>query len=670
MEQEPSETVEHCSSPQVSRPVTGDLPKWSARPFSGAPSTAFAVAAPSGITTSGQNHAGHQPPIQPASTSPDGLNGYHSPSPILEDYLAHYEHHSLVTDLLMIGHLPLTITHGEFTATMDHIQTQLSVSVINNYYVSDDFGRGFSSSANASWAHEGFTYPNEHHGTYFLRLAGALPFGATGQLDEELRPLAFTSTVVYADTHKTPRHLLVQPVPRDFCTSLLRPPVAVWRGIGSELREGGGGPSAALTLVSLYVQQIAEDRRNQDPNHDWQYHSFLSIHQVTVKPPPKQPTLPEPRRRGRDRTRNRAGNGGRPSSSDSPTPAATGPVQVQYLELFILTVCSAPASDLDNCFAGLIPPPAPFNLPCFPIALCGWWLEMAPSLEHFTSNDLKIGPSLELLTPGPTARINGLKPGATVNNIINAVATEGQDRRRILCGFLDRPADGGDSCVLLTEGKRLVGTSALRSWSPSMVLHLAEDNEDLRRLRDRYRIFRRSLGLPLTPPPRPSTTPSPAGGGIPSRTTPGSGLLTYSEVARVATLPDHDVQALVATTVRQQILNYTTSIRNRFETLENDHATQAARVTHLASDQAEFRRELRSTEDRMDAAQAIIEVHAKSHQDIHAFMASQSQFLADHERRMKSIESHMQTLAKRRTPDSGLSPGGPRGPTEYSDTDA
>ena len=71
----------------------------------------------------------------------------------------------------------------------------------------------------------------------------------------------------------------------------------------------------------------------------------------------------------------------------------------------------------------------------------------------------------------------------------------------------------------------------------------------------------------------------------------------------------------------------------------------------------------------MDAAQAIIEVHSKSHQDIHAFMASQSQFLADHERRMKSIESHMHTLAKRRSPDSGLSPGGPRGPTEHPDSD-
>ena len=217
---------------------------------------------------------------------------------------------------------------------------------------------------------------------------------------------------------------------------------------------------------------------------------------------------------------------------------------------------------------------------------------MASSLKHFTSNELKIGPSLELLTPCPTARINGLKPGATVSNIINAVATEGQDRRRILCGFLDRPSDGGDSCVLLTEGKRLVGAAALRTWSPSMVVHLADDNEDLRRLRDRYRTFRRSLGIPFSPPPHPNSLPNHPAGGPPPRATPGPGHLTYSEVARVATVPDPDVQALVATTVRQQITSYTASIRNRFEALENNQAMHADQVTRLVSDYEEFRQDL------------------------------------------------------------------------------
>ena len=669
MDQESVDAEGHSPPSTIGLVATGEPSSWSTRPFSGSPSTAFTVATPTGLTTLGPSKSGNPIPPQPGISSAESSTGYHSPFPILDDYLAFYEHHSFVTDLLMIGHLPLNISHGEFTATMDHIQTQLSVSVINNYYVTDDFALGFSPTANASWANEGFTYPNEHHGTYFLRLAGALPFGGTGQLDEEIRPLVFTSWVVYAEPHKTPRQLLVQPVPRDFCTTLLRPPVAVWRGLGSELREGGGGPAAALSLVSLYVQHIAEDRRHLDPNHDWQYHSFLSLHQVTVKPPPKQPTQQEPRRRGRDRFRSRGGPEGRQGPADSAPTTPTGPVQVQYLELFILTVCSAPASDLDNCFAGLIPPTAPFNSPCFPIAFCGWWFEMASGLDPFTSNGPKIGPSPDLLAPCPTVRINGLKTGAKVSHIIKAITTEGQERHRIFCGFLDRPSNGGDSCVLLTDGKRLVGTTALRTWSPSMVLHLADDNEDLRRLRDRYQIFRRSLGLPTTPPPR-SAPPAPPSGGILTRTTPGTGNLSYGDVARVATVPDHDVQALVANTVRHQIASLHASLLHRFESLESSHTVHEAQVARLSSDHLEFRQDLRATEGRMDAAQAIIEVHAKSHQDIHSFMASQSQFLADHERRMKSIESHMQTLAKRRSPDSGLSPGGPRGPTDHSDTDA
>ena len=660
----------HSPTPNQGPVAKGEPPSWSTRPFSGSPSTAFTVATPAGLTTASSSKAGTPPQPQPDNSCAEISTGCYSPFPMLEDFLASYEHHTLVTDLLMIGHLPLTISHSEFTATMDHIQTQLSVSVINNYYVTDDFASGFLPSANASWANEGFTYPNEHHGTYFLRLAGALPFGGTGQLDEELRPMVFTSWVIYSDPHKTQRQLLVQPVPRDFCTTLLRPPVAVWRGIGSELREGGGGPTAALSLVSLYVQHIADDRRHQDPNHDWKYHSFLSLHQVTVKPPPKQPFLQEQRRRGRDRFRSRGGSEGRQGQADSSQPTPVGPVQVQYLELFILTVCSAPASDLDNCFAGLIPPPAPFNSSCFAIGLCGWWLEMAAGLDTFTSNGLKIGPSPDLLSPCPTVRINGLKPGATVSNIIKAITTEGQERHRILCGFLDRPPNGGDSCVLLTEGKRLLGTQALRAWSPSMVLHLTDDNEDLRRLRDRYQIFRRSLGLPLTPPLRPAPPLASPSGGTLTRTTPGPGHLSYCEVARVATIPDNDVQALLAHTVRQQLSVLNAPLLRRFEALESSHAVQEAQVARLTSDLAEFRQDLRATEGRMDAAHAIIEVHAKSHQDIHAFMASQSQFLADHERRMKSIESHMQTLAKRRSPDSGLSPGGPRGPTDHSDADA
>ena len=668
MDQEPSEAAGQSPSPRIGHSATGDPPAWSTLPFTGSPNMAFAVSSPAGYTSAGNSSAGSPPPPQQASSGTECSAGFLSPTPSLEDFLAHYEHHALTTDLLMIGHLPLNLSHREFCDTMDSIQRQLSIATINNFYSTAEFGLGFQPSAGARWANDGFTYPSEQHCTYFLRLAGALPFGFTGQLDEELRPLVFTAWVTYSDPHKTPRQLIIQAVPRDFRSSLLRPPVAVWRGIGTELRDGGGGPAAALALVSLYVQHAAAERKRQDPNQDWQYYSFLSFHQVTVKPPPKPPQLPEQRRRNRERSRTRAGQGSRPSSELTPaTPA--GPVQVQYLEIFILTVCSAPASDLDNCFAGLIPPPAPFNLPCFPIRLCGWWMELASGLDPFISNGPKIGPSLELLLPCPIARINGLKPGATVSNIMRALATEGQDRQRLLCGYLDRPPEGGDSCVVLTDGKRLTGTSALRSWSPSMVLLLTDDNADLRRLRERYQIFRRSLGLPNTPPIRPPPAPAPSMGGLTVRTAPGPGNLTYGEVARVATLPEGDVQALVATTVRHQIASMSAAISSRFDALEALHDTQAGRVMQLASEHSEFRQGLRDTNVGLDAVQAVVEVHAKSHQDIVTFMSSQSQFLADHERRMKSIESHLQTLAKRRSPDSGLSPGGPRGPSDSSEHD-
>ena len=73
-----------------------------------------------------------------------------------------------------------------------------------------------------------------------------------------------------------------------------------------------------------------------------------------------------------------------------------------------------------------------------------------------------------------------------------------------------------------------------------MVLHLTEDNEDLRKLRERYQIFRRSLGSSTTPPVRSFPQPPPQSSGALTRTTRGPGSLTYGEVARVGTQPEGD----------------------------------------------------------------------------------------------------------------------------------
>ena len=187
MDQEPSEAAGQSPPPLLGHTATGNPPSWSTLPFTGSPNMAFAVYSPAGITSAGIASAGLPPPLQLATTGTKCTTSYLSPAPLLEDFLAHYEQHAFTTDLLMIGHLPLNLSHREFCDTMDVIQRQFSISTINNFYSTAEFGLRFQPSAGASWANDGFTYPSEQHCTYFFRLARALPFAYTGQLDEELR---------------------------------------------------------------------------------------------------------------------------------------------------------------------------------------------------------------------------------------------------------------------------------------------------------------------------------------------------------------------------------------------------------------------------------------------------------------------------------------------------
>ena len=158
MDQEPSEAAGQSPPPRLGHTATGDSPSWSTLPFMGSPNMAFAVSSPAGITTAGSSSAGLPPPSPLANSGTECPTGYFSPAPSLEDFLAHYEHHALTTDLLMVGHLPLNLSHREFCDTMDTIQRQLSISTINNFYSTAEFGLGFQPSAGASWANDGFTY--------------------------------------------------------------------------------------------------------------------------------------------------------------------------------------------------------------------------------------------------------------------------------------------------------------------------------------------------------------------------------------------------------------------------------------------------------------------------------------------------------------------------------
>ena len=214
---------------------------------------AFAVASPSGTT--------FIPPISaypPSAGTPaekltaitDARSRLHRPS--TEEFLSYYERHEMNTNLLLVCYIPMDIKHNDFSDTMDRIQQHLRVHTINNYYRSQVFSSKFGPS-DTPWWEEGFSYESEKHASFLLRLGGHLPFAYFGKHNEVTRPMTFTIAASPISVAKLPRMLVVQPVPPSFDTSLLRPPVAIWRGVGMDAH--AGHPAAVLALVSLYVQE-------------------------------------------------------------------------------------------------------------------------------------------------------------------------------------------------------------------------------------------------------------------------------------------------------------------------------------------------------------------------------------------------------------------------------
>ena len=436
--------------------------------------------------------------------SPTGANvpplGEHGPGaiwtppfPSTDDFVDFYDRSISTTNLLMVSFIPDDIGHVDFCNTMDRIQRHLQVQHINNYYMDEDFARKFGAHGPASWADDGFSYPEERHNTYLLRLGGPLPFSHSGRAGELNRPMVFSLPVSPVLENRPNRWLVIQAVPGEFPDTFLRPPMVVWRGIG--LDASLGNAAAALLLITLYVARAVETWRTEDPTCHWDTWSFLSAHKVDIKAPPKPARgIPEPRHLGRGPEkplRNLPQSIGGATAAAAP-PEPGGPSHAQYGELFVITVCTAPIGMLARCFENLAPPNAAFGLPLYPIRICGWWFEMARGLDTVRTNDKKIGPGLELLTPCPTTRIKGLKPGATLGKIISALGTDGQSADGILGGFIHR-SPGGD-----TQGPRILGTTALRPLASSLTPVEDSDIEDMKRLRERYGIFRRSLGLSTT----------------------------------------------------------------------------------------------------------------------------------------------------------------------------
>ena len=637
------------------------IPGWSSEPFDGPPSTTFVIrrARSEGVTT----------------TSVSG--GTISPVPTTAEFIHLYDHRVLPTDLLLVSFIPDDVSHLDFCDTMDRIQRHLKVNKINNYYQAPTFASKFPLAGPASWADDGISYPEERHNSFLLRLGGKLPFSATGSPTEQTRPMVFSLPLSPVQDTRPNRWLMIQAVPVNFAKLYLRPPMAVWRGIGLDASMGNG---AAVLL--LYVASAVNAWRAEDPNCNWTTFSFLSVHKVDIKPPPKPArTAAESSRQdrggGRSSWHSGRNNARRPASPPTPQEPG-GQTQAQYSELFIITVSTAPIGRINQCFDSLIPETAAYGLPTYPIRLCGWWVELARGLDIFRTNEKKVAPSFELLTPCPTLRIKGLKTGATLGRIIEALGTDDQDASGIQSGFIHR-APGGDSCTLLTTGPRLLATEALRPLASSLSPQEETDIDDLRRLRDRYATFRRSLGLPTTTvgtsspqhlsPPTGDTAITLRSGKPPPIPT------TFTEIVRAlpSTVGDQ-LRTFVREAIQQEVALINQQTLERVAELEDTQRQQGATQEHqagaIAGLSAEQERHSNAIidldaghetlRDSLQVTRAALdttatEVHSHSAQ----FIGLQA-FLERQDARWTRLESNIQTLFKRRGSD--LEDDGPTPP--------
>ena len=654
-------------------PDSSDLctPNWSATPFEGSPNTAFAVASPNGTTfipSAGAHSTSASAPAVQSSATTDARSRLLSPSP--EEFRSYYERHEMNTNLLLVCYIPMDIKHTDFSDTMDRIQQHLRVHTINNYYRSQEFSSKFGLS-DAPWWEEGFSYETEKHASFLLRLGGHLPFAYHGKHNEVTRPMVFT-IAASPTAAKIARMLAVQPVPPMFDSTLLRPPVAIWRGVGMDA--DAGHPAAVLALVTLYVTEATKALKAHELQRDWVFHSFLSPHVVDVKSPTRPPSRPQGGPRGSDRGRSRERKPGQPKPEQAPAPNQDGPTQVHYTELFIFTVCSAPTGELPNCYGCLISSTAPFNLSCYPLSLCGWWVELTQTPQLFMSNDGKVGPNIELLQPRPATRVMGLKAGCSLSAILTALDKEGQHCDHIAFGYLHR-SSGGDSCTLITDGRHPLATSALRSWTSNTILPTLGDLEDMRRLRDKYTIFRRSLGLPAIPSP----SPVPYDPASLALVRPGT---SYGDVARHATNAT-ELTSIVQSVVLQQVAAASRAVNNRFSALEdrqtyveerqsNIESTQSAHTTAISTisaDHVTMQQTLRDTCAEVEATQEIVADHTRRFGDLTTFLETQHKVLEDQDARMQQLDASLRNLSKRRAPEAGLDFTKPRGSSDHEQHD-
>ena len=207
-------------------------------------------------------------------------------------------------------------------------------------------------------------------------------------------------------------------------------------------------------------------------------------------------------------------------------------------------------------------------------------------------------------------------------------------------------------------------------WPPP-ILPTVGDLEDIKRLRDKYTIFRRSLGLPTSP----STVEVP--GEVASRALVRPGI-SYGEIARQPPGSHIELTGLVQTVVLQQVAAASRAINNRFSALEdrqtqvetrqtsveNQQSAHTSSLNTLSADHAAMQQTLKESCAEIAATQAVVENHTKRWGDMTSFLEVQSKVLADQDLRMQQLESTLHNLAKRRAPEAGLDFTKPRGPPE------
>jgi len=401
-----------------------------------------------------------------------------------------------------------------------------------------------------------------------------------GRLRTQLPPMVFTVTHSISPLHgqdTKPRKILVQPTVDLERSGLLLPPIAVWRGLGTD--KAGGHPAAMLALITQHVTKTFSDVLDHGTDQTpFTWHTYLSLHHVNINPPLLRP-----------QGNSNAGTAARPAGpaakrikSSVTTPARSSPPAAQpskfsYVEYFAFTVCSASIPIVQECFAGLFPGGG-LDSTHGTISYPGWNGQVATDLAIFRTLAGAVPPAPELLIPQP------------VTIILDALAAGQQDTSAIHYAYLQRGSDAQnpDSCIFNTTGIRYRMATHLRQCATGTPLY-ADDLNELKTLRTYYSRIRDAMGCPAPPPPKARSGPP-----VPHiRAQP----TTYAQVTRDGPGP---TLSLTITNLRSQIT------REIHQQVEEAHThLQSSVDASLRSMQAQLDKQTQAANEALQRADQL-----------------------------------------------------------------